>query len=243
VHLPERAEHTALSRDARVFICKTTFDGWQPALVHAASLFSAFRGKLGKPYGSKDPPGPDHDLVYDFVRSGRIRAAPRRSAFGLPHDYQLLPTSPLSPGRGVGVGHVQPNDCSRAAAPRRRSSGVFVNSQQRLYRGEAMNEVNWQDLILALMHDPPDKALSIKGHVPRARDYAQAVLGPAVSRKVIEDAVSTADPLAAAAERLPCPSAGEHGERAVNVGDKGCFVRHPLAADAATQRNPGSRFQ
>jgi CRISPR-associated protein Cmr2 len=38
--------------------------------------------------------------------------------------------------------------------------------------------VNWSDLLLAYLHDPPDKALSIRGHVPRARDYAKIVESP-----------------------------------------------------------------
>lgn len=32
---------------------------------------------------------------------------------------------------------------------------------------------HWDEVLLAWLHDPPDKALSIRGHVPRARDNAK----------------------------------------------------------------------
>lgn len=31
----------------------------------------------------------------------------------------------------------------------------------------------WEDILLAWLHDPPDKALSIRDHVSRARDNAR----------------------------------------------------------------------
>ncbi len=65
---------------------------------------------------------------------------------------------------------------------------------------------DWVALLLAYLHDPPDKALSIRGHLPRARDNAAVAVGDRVSRRDIEDAVSEADPLAAMIERPPVPS-------------------------------------
>lgn len=90
--------------------------------------------------------------------------------------------------------------------------------------------VDWSDLLLAYLHDPPDKALSVRGHVPRARDNAQIAVGEHVSRKVIEEAVSEADPLASIIERLPMPSAGPNGERAVGQENGRLQVVHPLSA-------------
>lgn len=39
--------------------------------------------------------------------------------------------------------------------------------------------VDENDLLLAFVHDPPDKALDIKGHVSRACDLATAAWGVA----------------------------------------------------------------
>jgi CRISPR-associated protein Cmr2 len=89
---------------------------------------------------------------------------------------------------------------------------------------------DWKELLLAYLHDPPDKALSVRGHVPRARDNAQIAVGDGVSRKVLEEAVSSADPLASIVERLPMPSAGDQGERAVGPTGQTLRIIHPLSA-------------
>ena len=36
---------------------------------------------------------------------------------------------------------------------------------------------SWDDLLVAFLHDPPDKALDIRGHVQRACRYASAAVG------------------------------------------------------------------
>ncbi len=89
---------------------------------------------------------------------------------------------------------------------------------------------NWKDVLLAYLHDPPDKALSIQSHVPRARDISKILVGEDVSRRVLEGAVSTADPRASIIERLPMPTAGASGERAVGPGDGKVRIVHPLSA-------------
>lgn len=89
----------------------------------------------------------------------------------------------------------------------------------------------WDSVLLAWLHDPPDKALSIRGHVPRARDNARIALGDDdVSRKRIEENVTEADPMAAVVERLPMPKAGDDGERAVAPQAGHLRVIHPLSA-------------
>lgn len=90
--------------------------------------------------------------------------------------------------------------------------------------------MNWSDVLLAYLHDPPDKALSIRGHVPRARDNAQIALDDRVSRRILEDAVSRADPLASIIERFPMPTAGEGGKWAVESENGESIVVHPLSA-------------
>lgn len=39
---------------------------------------------------------------------------------------------------------------------------------------------NWDQVLLAWLHDPPDKALPIRGHVPRARNNAKVAPGKIV---------------------------------------------------------------
>ena len=71
----------------------------------------------------------------------------------------------------------------------------------------AVPGTDWERLLLAFLHDPPDKALDVRGHEQRAARYATAALGREVDSAAIKDAARAADPLAAAAERLPMPTA------------------------------------
>lgn len=88
-----------------------------------------------------------------------------------------------------------------------------------------MNQ-NWDDILVAFLHDPPDKALSIRGHEQRARRYLAVATGREVARDEIH---GTEDQLASVAERLPSPTAGAGGERAVEPSDGKLDVRHPLS--------------
>lgn len=87
----------------------------------------------------------------------------------------------------------------------------------------------WENLLLCWLHDPFDKALDIRGHEGRAAKYASAALGRKVSSKEIRYVVGAADPSAAIAERIPMPTAGIHGERAVGPEDGLCLI-HPTSA-------------
>ncbi len=69
--------------------------------------------------------------------------------------------------------------------------------------------------IQAFMHDPPDKALAIQGHEFRAARYLGAATVDETSRDSIKADSALGDQLAAIAERLPMPTAGKDGERAV----------------------------
>ncbi len=89
--------------------------------------------------------------------------------------------------------------------------------------------VNWETILLTYLHDPPDKALSIRGHVARARRYAAIAVGEEESRR-LEEAAETADPLASAVERFPMPTAGKEGERAVAPENDRLCIFHPLSA-------------
>ncbi len=87
---------------------------------------------------------------------------------------------------------------------------------------------NWRDILVAYLHDPPDKALQIRGHEARARSYLQAALGDSVSEAELKD---PSDPLAAIAERLPAPN----WQTLTVPCEQGRFnVRHPLSAAEKT---------
>lgn len=87
---------------------------------------------------------------------------------------------------------------------------------------------NWRDILVAYLHDPPDKALQIRGHESRARSYLQAALGDSVSEAELKD---PSDPLAAIAERVPAPN----WQTLTVPCEQGRFlVRHPLSAAEQT---------
>lgn len=83
---------------------------------------------------------------------------------------------------------------------------------------------SWRDLLVAWLHDPPDKALDIRGHVSRARKYVTAALSDTVSEAEMKD---YSDVLASIAERLPCP----HWEKLkVDIENGRLSTYHPLSA-------------
>ena len=93
---------------------------------------------------------------------------------------------------------------------------------------ESLAETDWEDLLLAWLHDPFDKALRVQGHESRASRYATAALGREVSRKGLHRLAARADVAAAIAERLPSPTAGTDGVRAVGPMD-GLRLTHPTS--------------
>ena len=99
-------------------------------------------------------------------------------------------------------------------------------------------ETDWEDLLLAWLHDPFDKALRVQGHESRASRYATAALGREVSRKGLHRLAARADVAAAVAERLPSPTAGTDGIRAVGPTD-GLRLIHPTSG-ASVELKPRS---
>jgi CRISPR-associated protein Cmr2 len=83
-------------------------------------------------------------------------------------------------------------------------------------------------MIQAFLHDPPDKALAIPGHQARAARYLTAILDEVVGVDSVKTDSALGDQLSAIAERLPMPSAGANGERAVGPVDGKLRVHHPL---------------
>ena len=102
----------------------------------------------------------------------------------------------------------------------------------------ALASTDWEDLLQAWLHDPFDKALGIRGHEPRAARYASAALGREISRRGLHRLAADADRTAAMVERLPAPTAGAGGERAVGVAD-GLRLAHPMSG-ACVELKPGS---
>jgi CRISPR-associated protein Cmr2 len=100
----------------------------------------------------------------------------------------------------------------------------------------AVAETNWEDLLLAYLHDPFDKALDIPSHEGRAARYASAALGREVTGYEMRRRVATADPLAAIHERVPMPTAGPRGERAVAPND--LRLNHATSAESLVLDTP-----
>ena len=91
---------------------------------------------------------------------------------------------------------------------------------------------DYEQLLLVYLHDPVDKALDIRGHEARAARYASRACGWDATRDEVEYLAQLADQLAAIAERIPMPSAGQSGARAVGPEDGRIEVRHPVSAQA-----------
>lgn len=86
----------------------------------------------------------------------------------------------------------------------------------------------WETLLLAWLHDPVDKAADIRGHVARARRYAQIVFGSDVAES---DMGGTPDHLASAYERLPMPGKNSDAPYVGPDADGRSLLYHPLSAE------------
>ncbi len=100
--------------------------------------------------------------------------------------------------------------------------------------------IDWDTMLLAYLHDPPDKALLVSGrdglpgHESRRLELAKALLGnDAVSQSKIKKVTAEVDVLAAQVERLPMPK-GQH----VNVGQHTLRITHPLSGDSTVLSVP-----
>ncbi|NLX98476.1 MAG: type III-B CRISPR-associated protein Cas10/Cmr2 [Rhodopirellula sp.] len=88
-----------------------------------------------------------------------------------------------------------------------------------------------QDLLIAWLHDPPDKALDIQRHVGRACRYLSSALRSPVEPSMLQQ--NYADQMASATERLPMPR-WEADARTV-VGADQLRLLHPLSGDNADE--------
>src|SRR5437773_9299651 len=98
---------------------------------------------------------------------------------------------------------------------------------------------NWEPALLAFVHDPPGKALNVRGHEHEAEPLAQ-ILGVADSAARLHADTRTEDILASSFERVvPLPNAGPNGERAVGPLDGKLTVVHPLSGESHELSVPG----
>lgn len=89
---------------------------------------------------------------------------------------------------------------------------------------------DWDALLLAYLHDPPDKALAIPGHEGRAAHLLRIAVGEEIERRALHTETRTEDILASRAERVVAmPTAGASGERAVGVESGILRIMHPLS--------------
>lgn len=92
--------------------------------------------------------------------------------------------------------------------------------------------IDWLRVLKAWMHDPVDKPLSIRDHQRRAKFYLSAALNGKQNVSGLESSSKFADITASQADRIPMPSAGMNGERAVNPIDGLLQIFHPVSAQS-----------
>jgi len=100
---------------------------------------------------------------------------------------------------------------------------------------EESNLVDWDDVLVAFLRDPPDKAIAFHNHETRAALYASAAVG----RPIDADA-RLGTRIAEMAEQIPVPIIGARGsERAVALDLEGRLqATHPLCGET-TYATPG----
>lgn len=74
--------YTAFCKGTRILIGSPA-STWETALQAVGQALQNHRTYRHQPPGYPE----DHDLVYTFAHTGRAAAAPRRTVFGLPHNY------------------------------------------------------------------------------------------------------------------------------------------------------------
>ncbi len=102
---------------------------------------------------------------------------------------------------------------------------------------------DWTNVLLAFLHDPPDKAIDIRRHESRTRRYLEVALDWKPSD--VEAHGGHADHVASAIERLPMPR-GDDSSRRVSLQDDGFGPLrpcHPLSAEKGAFRLESCRLQ
>ncbi|MGI5939681.1 MAG: type III-B CRISPR-associated protein Cas10/Cmr2 [Thermoleophilia bacterium] len=90
---------------------------------------------------------------------------------------------------------------------------------------------DWERLLASWLHDPPDKAVSIRDHESRALRYLTAALGFESGRSGRGRDTVQGDIAASSADRLPVPGYGADYRWAVGPEGGRLTVIHPLSGD------------
>jgi len=90
--------------------------------------------------------------------------------------------------------------------------------------------IDWELVLGAWMHDPFDKALSVRDHANRAKRHLSVALGKNHTISNRESSSKSADVIASVADRIPMPTSGYDGERAVNPSNGSLKIFHPVSA-------------
>jgi len=91
---------------------------------------------------------------------------------------------------------------------------------------------DWERLLASWLHDPPDKALSIRDHESRALRYLTAALGFDSGRSGRGRETVTGDTAASSADRLPVPGYGTDYRWAVGPEAGRLTAVHPLSGES-----------
>ncbi|MBM3327468.1 MAG: type III-B CRISPR-associated protein Cas10/Cmr2 [Calditrichaeota bacterium] len=89
--------------------------------------------------------------------------------------------------------------------------------------------IDWENLLISYLHDPPDKALDIRRHKHRAARYLTILLKRTVDADVVHRATRIEDWFASDYERIYLPKAGAHKEYAVDPQNGKLRIVHPLS--------------
>lgn len=128
---------------------------------------------------------------------------------------------------------------------RQDTAGVFVDDidgecrhrtmlYRRHWQGRLMSNI-WDDLIVAFLHEPPDRTLSVEDRFLRTREY---ILAAGVKDLAVDAEKQVAGTLASASERIIFPMARSGARLAVGVENGMLTVHHPMGGSSSTLRVP-----
>lgn len=90
---------------------------------------------------------------------------------------------------------------------------------------------DWERLLASWLHDPPDKALSIKDHEARGQRYLAAALGYDSGQRGRARETVSGDVVVSTADRLPVPGYGPEYKWAVSPQGGQLTAIHPLSGE------------
>ena len=181
---PDLPAYSAFSHDSRVVVLGTPADDPMRLLDGIGLEMMLYRsygkgGKEGKhwvvgKHEARQVFADDHDLIVDFIKTGRIARHPRRVAFGLPHNYYFSSDKSKVDVKPAGTDH-QTRDAGRRASP------LFIHVQPVGQRYTAVFT------LLSAAFLPGDRKVVIEGKGKGAARGAVPVDPGLTGYKVIRD--------------------------------------------------------